>query len=293
MAAILVAILFSSEVIMLSSSTLKKIERLNLEIKKETVNALLHMGYGHFGGSLSITETLACLYGLHLKHDPLIPQDPNRDYFVLSKGHAGPALYATLSLQGYFARDWLYTINQNKTRLPSHADMNLTPGVDMTTGSLGQGISCGAGIAVGTNSMVYTIVGDGELQEGQCWETIQFAAHHQLNNFVVFIDNNKRQLDGYISDVQNSFNLEDKFRAFGFQSLTVNGSNIQQISSAIDIAKTSKNRPTAIILDTTKGQGIPTVENIEANHHLRLDDKLVEQLESDLLSLAQKIEELS
>lgn len=277
---------------MISETTLKKLEHFNIIIKQETVTALLNMGYGHFGGSLSITETLACLYGYYLKHEPTDPTNPQRDYFVLSKGHAGPALYATLALRGFFDIDWLKTINQNGTRLPSHADMNKTPGIDMTTGSLGQGVSCATGMAIATKSMVYTIVGDGELQEGQCWEAIQFAAHKKLNNLVVFIDNNKRQLDGYLDDIQKSFDIQEKMHSFGFQSIGVDGSNIQQICAAIELAKASLNKPTAIILDTTKGQGIPSIEAILSNHHLRLDNEMKTAIEADLIQLTKRMEEL-
>ena len=271
---------------------LRQIESFNLSIKKELSKALLNMGYGHFGGSLSITETLACLYGRYLKHDPKNPQMHDRDLFVLSKGHAGPALYATLALRGFFDLSWLQTINANGTNLPSHADMNKTPGVDMTTGSLGQGISCATGMAFGSSSNVFTIVGDGELQEGQCWEAVQFAAHHKLSNLVVFVDNNKRQLDGDISEIQESFDLQKKFESFGFQSIAVDGGNVEAICQVIEKALATNDRPTAIILDTEKGQGIQTVVDISANHHLRLDDALRASIESDIALLDAKIEEL-
>lgn len=277
---------------MQDSLDLRKVELLNLSIKKEMSKALLHMGYGHFGGSLSVTETLACLYGHYLKHDPQNPKMKDRDLFVLSKGHAGPALYATLAIRGFFDLSWLQTINANGTNLPSHADMNKTPGVDMTTGSLGQGISCATGMAVGTQSNVFTIVGDGELQEGQCWEAFQFAAHHKLGNLIVFVDNNKRQLDGDISDIQESFDLQEKFAAFGFQSLTVDGGNVGAICDVIELALINKNQPTAIILDTVKGQGMQSVVDIAANHHLRLDDNLRAALEADITLLEEKIKEL-
>ncbi|MEZ8143180.1 transketolase [Enterovibrio sp. FF113] len=277
---------------MQSSLDLRQIESFNLSIKKEMATALLNMGYGHFGGCLSVTETLACLYGRYLKHDPANPQMKDRDLFVLSKGHAGPALYATLALRGFFDISWLKTINANGTNLPSHADMKKTPGVDMTTGSLGQGISCATGMAAGSDSNVFTIVGDGELQEGQCWEAIQFAAHHKLSNLVVFVDNNKRQLDGDINDIQASFDLQKKFESFGFQSLSVDGGNVEAICDVIEKAIATNDRPTAIILDTEKGQGMQSVVSISANHHLRLDDNLRAAIEADIALLDAKIEEL-
>lgn len=268
------------------------LERLNLAIKAETVKALLSLGYGHFGGSLSISETLACLYGKYLKHDPANPKMADRDYLVLSKGHAGPALYATLALRGFFSTKELTSINANGTNLPSHADMNKTPGVDMTTGSLGQGISCAAGIAMGTRSNVFAIVGDGELQEGQCWEAFQFAAHHRLSNMIVFVDHNKRQLDGDLEDIQCAFDLPGKFRAFGFHAMKVDGQDIHAISKAIEQGIASSDKPTAIILDTQKGQGVPSIVAIKANHHLRIDDSNREAIRQDLRVIEQKLEKL-
>ena len=272
---------------------IKALKHLNLSIKVETTKALLHLGYGHFGGCLSITETLACLYGHYLKHNPQNPHWPERDYFVLSKGHAGPALYATLAQRGYFETSLLKTINSNGTQLPSHADMNLTPGVDMTTGSLGQGISCAVGMALSKpEKSTYCIVGDGELQEGQCWEAIQLAAHKKLSNLVVFVDNNKRQLDGFLADIQTPFNLADKFNAFGFQTLAVDGADITAICNAIEQAHNQKDKPTAIILDTEKGQGFPSIVSIASNHHLRLDASTRKAIEADLSSLEKQMEEL-
>lgn len=274
------------------SNFFAEIEKLNLEIKAETVKALLSIGYGHFGGSLSITETLACLYGRYLKHDPANPKMPDRDYFVLSKGHAGPALYATLALRNFISKEDLASINANGTNLPSHADMNKTPGIDMTTGSLGQGVSCATGMAMGTSSNVFVIVGDGELQEGQCWEAFQFAAHHKLSNLIVFVDNNKRQLDGDLDEIQQSYDLQNKFDAFGFNAIDVNGQNINQICGAIEQAITSTDKPTAIILDTEKGQGIPSIVAMKSNHHLRIDDTTRELILQDLQVIEQKLEGL-
>ena len=165
------------------------------EIRRETLKMLLHRGFGHLGGAMSIVETLAVLYS-NMKVDPKNPKMEDRDYLVLSKGHAGPALYSTLALKGFFDLEVLNTLNNNGTILPSHPDRNLTPGIDMTTGSLGQGISAAVGVAIGlqrknSERKVYCIVGDGELNEGKCWEAIQFAAHNRLKNFTLFIDDNK------------------------------------------------------------------------------------------------------
>ena len=277
---------------MTSNDYLREIELCNLSIKAEMAKALLHMGYGHFGGSLSITETLACLYGNYLKHDPANPKMADRDFLVLSKGHAGPALYATLALRGFISKEELMTINANGTNLPSHADMNKTPGVDMTTGSLGQGVSCATGMAIGSESNVFAIVGDGELQGGQCWEAFQFAAHHKLSNLIVFVDYNKRQLDGDVKDIQNPFDLQKKFEAFGFNSLQVDGQDINQICGAIEQGLACKEMPTAIVLDTEKGQGFPSIVRMASNHHLRIDDSNRELVLKDLEAIEQRMEAL-
>lgn len=243
------------------------------QIRLHLLKMLSHLGFGHYGGSLSIVETLAVLYDKHLSYNPNQPKDSKRDYFVLSKGHAGPALYATLALKGFFPVEQLYTLNQNGTHLPSHPDCHLTPGIDMTTGSLGQGISAAAGIAYYHQNKqlpnkVFCIVGDGELNEGQCWEAFQFIAHHQLKNLIVFIDDNKKQLDGYTHDICNPFSFVEKMEAFGFHAISVNGASTTQIDEAINQAYTL-NKPTAIILNTVKGQGVPYLEEKIDNHHIR------------------------
>ncbi|MEI8670725.1 1-deoxy-D-xylulose-5-phosphate synthase N-terminal domain-containing protein [Vibrio sp. SA48] len=171
--------------------------------------------------------------------------------------------------------------------------MNKTPGIDMTTGSLGQGFSCAVGMAIGTKRQVFTIVGDGELQEGQCWEAVQLAAHLKLNNLLVFIDYNKRQLDGFIDDIQRPFDLRQKFEAFGFHALQVNGGDIPSIANAIESHKAQSSKPTAIILDTVKGQGCPSIENIAGNHHLRLNDDLISAIKNDVTAIENKLEALN
>lgn len=243
------------------------------QIRVETLKELLNLGFGHYGGSMSIVETLAVLYGKHMKYDPKNPKDPSRDFFVLSKGHAGPALYATLALKGFFPLEMLMTLNNNGTKLPSHSDCNLTPGIDMTTGSLGQGVSAAAGIAYyhkvkNMNNKVFCIVGDGELNEGQCWETFQFAAHHQLKNFIVFVDDNKKQLDGTTEEISKTFDLVEKMKAFGLNSLRVDGSDVDAIDKAIESCYLS-DTSSVIILDTVKGQGVEYLENKVDNHHVR------------------------
>lgn len=244
------------------------------KIRLWTLKELDHLGFGHYGGSLSIVEALAVLYGEVMNVNPGKKDDPDRDYFILSKGHGGPALYATLAVKGFIDYEWLYTLNQNGTKLPSHPDRNLTPGVEMTTGSLGQGISVAAGVALSNKlanrkSYTYTLVGDGELNEGQCWEAVQFAAHHQLFNLFVLVDDNKKQLDGLTVDICNPFDFVEKFRAFGFEAVRVDGSNMEEIRQAILEGKMQSEKPVAIILDTVKGQGVPYLEEKADNHHIR------------------------
>ncbi|MGT2866749.1 transketolase [Streptococcus fryi] len=255
------------------------------DIRWHTLETLNNLGFGHYGGSLSIVEALAVLYGEVLNISPDNFDERDRDYFVLSKGHAGPALYSTLHLKGFFDKTFLSSLNQNGTSLPSHPDRNLTPGVDMTTGSLGQGISAATGIAkgldiLGSSFSVFTIVGDGELNEGQCWEAIQFASHHQLKNFFVLVDDNKMQLDGTTSSICNPLDYVDKFQVFGFDAVRVDGQSISAIYDAIATFKASTSqRPKCIILDTVKGQGVEELTQMSNNHHLRLTEELKQDLE--------------
>ena len=253
---------------------LQKVEKFRDEIRLNTLKELYHLGFGHYGGSLSIIEALAVLYGEVMKVNPQDPKWEDRDYFILSKGHGGPGLYATLAAKGYFPEEVLYTLNQNGTTLPSHPDKNLTPGVDMTTGSLGQGISAAVGVALShklsnKDNYTYCIVGDGELNEGQCWEAAQFAAHHKLNHLFVLIDDNKKQLDGLTKDIIDPLDFEEKFNAFGFYTLRVDGRSLEQIYQAIEEGKAQTEQPVAIILDTVKGQGVPYLEEKADNHHIR------------------------
>lgn len=253
------------------------VERYAHMIRYYVVDMIQNLGFGHIGGALSCVDCLAVLYepekGL-LKYDPKNPHLSDRDYFVLSKGHAGPALYATLAVSGFFDLKTLLTLNQPHTTLPSHVDRLKTPGVDMTAGSLGQGIGAAVGIACGArlnnnNQKVYCIVGDGELNEGQCWEAIQVAAHQKLNNLVVFIDNNKKQLDGKSNMICEPFNFVDKFTAFGWNTVEVDGHNHQAIYDAVQQGLTQE-KPIAIVMNTTKGKGVEYLETID-DHHLRID----------------------
>lgn len=260
------------------------------EIRFLTTRMLHAKGYGHFGGSLSIVEALAALYGRQLRFDPDNPAWEDRDFFVLSKGHGGPALYSTLAACGFFETERLYTLNNNGTLLPSHPDRVKIPGVEMTTGSMGQGISAAAGIAYGLRAQgrsnrVYTIVGDGELNEGQCWEAAQFIAHQRLTNLVVMVDENKRQLDGYTKDICETFDFVEKFQAFGFAAERVNGQDAEVIAEALKRAEGATDRPVCIVLDTTKGAGVDFVATASDNHHMRLDAAGLGQIEARLAEL--------
>lgn len=253
------------------------------EIRKLILKTIGTLGVGHIGGSLSIVELLVVLYEKHMNINPKNPHMKGRDRLVVSKGHSGPAVYSVLCSKGFFDQEWLLTLNQPGTNLPSHCDMNKTPGVDMTTGSLGQGFSCAMGIAKASKikndgATIYTIIGDGESQEGQIWEAAMFAAHHKLNNVIAFTDYNKLQLDGKINEICNLSPLDEKWRAFGWDVINVkDGHNCLEIDRAINLAKTY-NSPTMIILNTIKGKGLSFVENVGvANHSMQITAEMMEQ----------------
>jgi transketolase len=266
----------------------EKLKRFSADIRITMLKEMQSIGSGHIGGSASIADVLAVLYGGAMQIDPKNPDWADRDRFVLSKGHCGPALYAALALKGYFPMEWLSMLNAPKTRLPSHADRVKTPGVDMTTGSLGQGISSAVGIALGNraqgrNSYTYCIIGDGEMEEGQVWEACESAAHFALDKFVLFVDWNKYQLDGTVEKICNPVDIEKKFEAFGFDAQTVKGYDTKEIYDAILRAKTVENKPHVIILDTIKGLGINFAEGLDYNHYLpvtkELADSAIEEIE--------------
>ena len=272
-----------------------EIKKLAKDIRISMLKMLLNLGFGHFGGSLSVVETLAVLYGAVMKIDPKNPNWEGRDYMVLSKGHAGPALYVAVAIKGYFPKEELMTLNVNGTHLPSHPDRLLTKGVDATTGSLGQGVSLATGIAMaeklsGKDNRVFTILGDGELNEGQCWEAFQFIAHHNLNNLTVFVDYNKLQLDGTLEEIIKPFSLTEKFKAFGFDSVEVKGDDIEGIYNLLKNPRGENERPLAVILDTKKGQGVKYIENLKNSHHLRLTDEVKAEIEKAVAELEGEVE---
>lgn len=261
-------------------------------IRLVTLQELEGFGSGHIGGSMSIVETLAVLYGSELRCDPNNPDWEGRDRLVMSKGHAGPALYATLSLKGFFPKEMLSELNQGGGRLPSHCDRNKTPGVDMTTGSLGQGISAAIGIALGcrmnkSDSITYLILGDGECNEGQIWEGALFAGFHKLDNLIAFVDYNKQQLDGFTKDILDLGDIGEKFRNFGWYVQNINGNDTGAVLDAVIAAKEHKGAPSMIILDTVKGFGT-FAAGVEGNHHMSLSK---EQMDEAIKKVSEKLED--
>ena len=249
----------------------KNLQRFALKIRIGILEALKARGFGHVGGSLSIADALAVLYGSVMRYDPKNPAWEQRDKLICSKGHAGPAVYAALALRGFFPYEQLVTLNQPHTNLPSHCDRNKTPGVDMTTGSLGQGTSLAVGMAMGDmlkglNSRTFLIVGDGEANEGQVWEAAMFTAAKRITSLTWLIDNNKKQLDGYTKDVLNPFDFEEKFRSFGFEAISIDGNDVEQLENAL--TRRPIDKPIAIILNTVKGKGVEEVENTMGNHSM-------------------------
>lgn len=243
---------------------------------------------GHPGGSLSIAEILTYLYFKEMNIDPNAPKDPKRDRFVLSKGHAAPALYATLAERGYFPPDELLTLRQIGSRLQGHPDMKNIPGVDMSTGSLGQGISTAVGMALsskhfGDNYNVYTILGDGEIEEGQVWEAAMFASHKKLSNLTAFIDLNNLQIDGTIDEVNSAKPVDKKFEAFGWHVIIIDGHDFDAIEAALAEAKTV-DKPVAIIANTTKGKGVSFMENAVGWHGTAPNDEQYEVAMAELKS---------
>lgn len=244
------------------------------EIRVETLRELAHLGFGHVGGAMSVVELLAVLYGRELRIDPRNPRWELRDKLVMSKGHAGPAVYAALALKGYFPKEELLTLNQGGTHLPSHCDRNRTPGIDMTTGSLGQGMSSACGLALGDrmrgrDSYTYLVLGDGECNEGQVWEGAMFAPQFKLDHLIAFVDLNKQQLDGACSDVLDLGDMVDQWQSFGWDTKKIDGHSVDAIADAIGAAKACPGKPHMIILDTVKGHGCALAEETFPCHHIK------------------------
>ena len=241
------------------------------EIRKGIVRSVHSAKAGHPGGSLSAAEIFTYLYFEELNVDPEDPNKPDRDRFVLSKGHTAPGLYAALAERGFFPKEDLITLRHTGSYLQGHPDMKCIPGVDMSSGSLGQGVSAAVGMALaaklsGDDYRVYTLLGDGEIQEGQVWEAAMLAAHRKLDNFVLIVDNNNLQIDGRIDEVNSPYPIDKKFEAFNFHVINIDGNDFEEIDAAFKEARTVKGRPTAIIAKTVKGKGVSFMEN-EASWH--------------------------
>lgn len=250
---------------------IKELEEISKEIRKNIIEQVYIAKSGHPGGSLSCVDILTVLYFNQMNIDPKEPDAPLRDRFVLSKGHCSPALYATLAKRAFFDEKELGTFRNIEGKLQGHPDMNKVPGVDMTTGSLGQGLSAANGMALSSKLnhdgyRVYCLVGDGEIEEGQIWEAAMTSYKYKLDNLCVIVDNNNLQIDGNVQDVKGLDNIEGRFKAFGFNTIVIDGNNIEQIIDAFETAKLVKGKPTAIIAKTVKGKGISFMEN-QASWH--------------------------
>lgn len=250
---------------------------------------------GHPGGSLSIAELMAYLYNVEMKVDAANPKWEDRDRFVLSKGHAAPALYATLALKGFFPTEDIKTLRKADSYLQGHPSMKCVPGVDMSTGSLGQGISTAVGMALAAKldnkaTRVYTILGDGEIEEGQVWEAAMFANAKKLDNLVVIVDNNNLQIDGTVEEVNSPYPIPEKFVAFGFNTIEIDGNNLDEIENAFENAKNCKGKPTAIIAKTVKGKGVSYMENQVNWHGAAPNEELYNQAVAELTAKLNELE---
>ena len=273
----------------MEQARIKELKRISANIKLGALEAVFSASSGHPGGSLSISDILSYLYFEEMNIDPRDPKKADRDRFVLSKGHTAPALYAALAERGYFPREDLKTFRHIDSYLQGHPDMKGTPGVDMTTGSLGLGFSAACGMALsakisGESYRVYSVLGDGESEEGQVWEAAMFAAHKKLDNLCIFLDYNGLQIDGPISEVNDPSPLDSKFEAFGWNVLVIDGHDIEAIDSAVKAAKACKGKPTAIICRTVKGKGVSFMENSVKWHGSATNEEQYKQAVSEINS---------
>ena len=244
----------------------KELAKVACNVRKGIIEGTFNAKSGHPGGSLSIADIISYLYFKEMNIDPANPAMPERDRFVLSKGHAAPALYAVMAQRGYFPVEELKTLRKIGSRLQGHPSMNCLPGIDISTGSLGQGISAACGMALGgklqnADFRVYAILGDGEIQEGQVWEAAMYAAAKKLDNLVAFVDNNNLQIDGTVEEVNSPYPIPEKFVAFGWNVIEIDGHSFDEIENALNAARECKGKPTAIVASTTKGKGVSFMEN--------------------------------
>ena len=280
----------------MEDSTKKQLHILATRIRMGAVTGVFHAKSGHPGGSLSIADLLAYLYTKELRVDPQNPKWSGRDRLVLSKGHCAPALYAALALRGFFPEEELLSLRHAGAMLQGHPDMKGTPGVDMSTGSLGQGVSAAAGMALaakldGADYRTYAILGDGEIEEGQVWESAMFAAHKKLDNLCLIVDNNDLQIDGRLDEVNSPYPIPEKFAAFGFHVIEIDGHSFDEIEAALTEARTVKGRPTAIIMKTVKGKGVSYMENAVGWHGSAPNAEQYETAMAELKSALAQYEE--
>lgn len=279
----------------MNSTEKKNLQILACKIRMGAIEGVYHAKSGHPGGSLSAADIFAYLYFKEMRIDPQNPKDENRDRFVLSKGHCAPGLYAALALKGYFPMDELKKLRHIGAMLQGHPDMKGTPGIDMSTGSLGQGISAACGIALAgkmdkKDYRVYTLLGDGEIEEGQVWEASMFAAHHNLDNLCVIVDNNGLQIDGPVAEVGGPEPIDEKFRSFGFDVAVIDGNNFEELETAFEHAKTVQGKPCAIIAKTIKGKGVSYMENQVGWHGTAPNAEQYEVAKQDLQKVLSGLE---
>lgn len=282
----------------MDNNKIRELTKTAAKVRKNALKGVYSAASGHPGGSLSVADVLVYLYFEEMNIDPKNPKNPERDRFVLSKGHCAPALYATLAERGFFNGDEMANLRQFGSFLQGHPDMKGVPGVDMSTGSLGQGVSAANGMALAAkldkkSYRVYTATGDGELEEGQVWESAMFAAHYKLDNLTLFVDNNGLQIDGDITEVMNPMPIKEKYDAFGWHTIEIDGHDYNQIEAAVNEAKSTKGKPTAIICKTIKGKGVSFMEGQakwhgsapneeQYNEAIKELDDLIERLEAEV-----------
>lgn len=269
--------------------TVNELKKFATDVRIETVKCLEARTFGHIGGCLSIADVLTVLYNGELKNiHPADPKKLDRDMLVVSKGHAGPAVFATLALKGYFPLDWLPTLCEGGTRLPSHCDRIRTPGIDASTGSLGQGLSLANGFAHAAKiknlkNRIYCLMGDGEIQEGQIWEAAMYAHQYKLNNLIGIVDWNKKQIDGTIDECISLLDIAEKFRAFGWYAVTVKGDDIEAIQEAFkQVRENQSDKPGVLVLDGVKGSGVKCIEKMKFNHMIPVDKELADRCLAEL-----------
>ncbi|MBR0379042.1 MAG: transketolase [Mogibacterium sp.] len=273
----------------------KELMKTACKVRMGIIEATHAANSGHPGGSLSAAEMFTYLYFREMKVDPKEPKKADRDRFVLSKGHTAPGLYSVLANRDFFPVEELKTLRKIGSRLQGHPNMNETPGVDMSTGSLGQGVSAAAGMALaakkqGKDLRVYTLLGDGEIEEGQVWEAMMFAHHYGLDNLCVVVDNNDLQIDGRIADVIDPYPIPEKFKAFGLNVIEIDGHDFEQIEAAMNKARHTKGVPTAIIMKTTKGKGVSFMEDQAGWHGKAPDDDQYRQAMDELGKQLEEVE---